>query len=227
MAQLFSAETPPQNPSRRDLPRVERWRRGMNPRKGFGKELELNRCANERAAGVATDECGLARIEKRREGLIAVEDLHLEFTPKARGPRKKLKRRARGLGSGIAHDTGVAARKLNHYSDAHGFHKFVMIDLSLLGTVAVGFLAGKLSKKGIRSEKGYRGNVGSGLGRGEMFCVRVQETSEGFIVALAHEIGLPDGGVRQRGNEGRTGQNQAQRNCKKARKRAEEGEWHG
>ena len=77
-----------------------------------------------------------------------------------------------------------------------------MIEFSLLGTVAVGMPVRELGEQSIRGQKRNGGNVRPGLRRGQVFRVMVQETSQGFIVALAHEVGLPDGGVREWGIKG-------------------------
>jgi len=86
--------------------------------------------------------------------------------------------------------------------DFHGFFLAAVIELSLLGAIADGVLAGLLDEKSERSEEGDRGDVGASFGGGKALRVLVKEAREGFIVTLAEEIGFTDSGVGKRRIEG-------------------------
>jgi len=89
--------------------------------------------------------------------------------------------------------------------DSYEFPLIAMVKRGLLGAVAGGALAGLLDEKSERSEHGDGGDVRTGFRRRQEFCVFVEESSHGFVAALAEEIGFADGLVGQRGVKGEDG----------------------
>jgi hypothetical protein len=67
--------------------------------------------------------------------------------------------------------------------------------------------------------------VRAGLGWCEIRGVPVKETSEGFIVALAEEIGFADGLIGQGAVESKGGRGQ-QKGCDEYREAGSEGQGH-
>jgi len=73
----------------------------------FGKELELNGGADERATAVSTEVGGMARVAEWRERIIPVEDLDPKIPPEIRRPQQIVSWSASSGGGGIPHYIGV------------------------------------------------------------------------------------------------------------------------
>src|SRR5258708_522352 len=86
-------------------------------------------------------------------------------------------------------------------------------------------MTGELSKNGERREESYGRDVRAGLGRREIPGVFVEETSKGFIAALAEEVGFANGLVGQGSVEGEGGRRQ-QQGCGENREAGPEGRGH-
>jgi len=110
--------------------------------------------------------------------------------------------------------------------DFHGFFLAAVVELGLLGAIADGVLAGELGEESEGSKEGDRGDVGASFGGGKALRVLVKETREGFIVALAEEIGLANSGVGKRRIEGERGRREKRR-CQECCDRAGRGMRHG
>jgi hypothetical protein len=97
------------------------------------------------------------------------------------------------MGTGGSNDVcRIRIGKLNLNDDSYEFALVVVIEGGLLGAVTGGVLAGLLDEKSERSEHGDGGDVGSGFGRQQEFCVFVEESGHGVVAALAEEIGFSD-----------------------------------
>jgi hypothetical protein len=65
-----------------------------------------------------------------------------------------------------------------------------------------------LGSEGERCEESDGSDVGAGLGWGEIRGVLVEEAGQGFIVALAEEVGFADGLIGQGAVESKGGRGQ-------------------
>jgi len=68
-----------------------------------------------------------------------------------------------------------------------------VIECGLLGAVAGAVLTGELGNEGERRKESDGRDVRAGLRRRENPGVFVEETSKGFIAALAEEVGFANG----------------------------------
>jgi len=111
--------------------------------------------------------------------------------------------RGTGLGTRGANDiSAIGIGELDLHDDSYEFGLIAMIESRLLGAVTRGVLARLLDEKSEGSEESDGGNVRAGFRRREEFCVFVEESGHGVVMALAEEVGFADGLVGEGRVEG-------------------------
>jgi hypothetical protein len=171
--------------------------------KGFCEKLELDRGTCEHAATIfGTEVIGLAGGSKGSEFAVFAENLNVKIFPKVEGTRGETRRRA-GAGARRTRNVGgIGIREKDLNDDFHGFRLAAVIERGLLRAVARAVLTRELGRESERGKESNGSDMWASLGWGEVFGVFVKETSEGFIAALAEEVGFADGLVGKRGVEG-------------------------
>jgi hypothetical protein len=171
--------------------------------KGFCEKLELDRGTCEHAATIfGTEVIGLAGGSKGPELAVFAENLNVKIFPKVEGTRGETRRRA-GAGARRTRNVGgIGIREKDLNDDFHGFRLAAVIERGLLRAVARAVLTRELGRESERGKESNGSDMWASLGWGEVFGVFVKETGEGFIAALAEEVGFADGLVGKRCVEG-------------------------
>jgi len=162
--------------------------------KVFGGEIELESCAGESASAIfRADEIGLAGRGEGTELLVFAGDLNVEIPPEVIGTRNEAGGRT-GARTGGANDIrAIRTGELDLHHDSYEFALVAMIESGLLGTVTQGVLARLLDEKSERSEESDRSDVRAGFWRRKEFCVFVEESGHGVVMALAEEVSFANG----------------------------------
>jgi hypothetical protein len=172
--------------------------------KGFRGELDLDHGAREDARAPAPPASGFCFPLKRSglEELIAAGDQDAEILPEViRAPNER-RRRGRSSVSRVLYETAIRSSELDVDEDLDVILLALMVKTRLLSAVVADVAIGEEDELDEGSEEGDGRNIGTRLRRREAACVFVEKAENGSVMALAEEIGLADGFIREDGVEG-------------------------
>jgi hypothetical protein len=193
----------------------------------FRGKGEFQRSTGEKAVAAFAAVIGrLAGEIGRSERLVIVGDDHLEVFPKV-GRAEGTVGRSAGADTRLRKEKpaeGLGEQDL--YENFNEVWLAAMIEKCLLRAEISMVMLGVLHLLRERSKETDFGDMRTDLWQRWKLHVPAVEGAQGFIVALAEEVGLPDGGVRERCIERGAWNNPGQRRGEKARNGAEQAARH-